>query len=130
MPLQSSSELHIVFYNKAIEIGSLSKMISSYLNADLSSLSSDGREDQNIYFSGDIVRQSNSLAPFIMKIDQEVFSEHKHYYIQTVKWLTRRLLKNCKRLENCNSDGREFLYLLKKELRKFKKIQKKWILTI
>ena len=130
MPLQSSSELHIAFYNKAIEIGSLCKMISSYLNADLSSLSSDGREDQNIYFSGDIVRQSNSLAPFIMKIDQEVFSEHKHYYIQTVKWLTRRLLKNCKRLENCNSDGREFLYLLKKELRKFKKIQKKWILTI
>ena len=128
--MQSSSELHIAFYNKAIEIGSLCKMISSYLNADLSSLSSDGREDQNIYFSGDIVRQSNSLAPFIMKIDQEVFSEHKHYYIQTVKWLTRRLLKNCKRLENCNSDGREFLYLLKKELRKFKKIQKKWILTI
>jgi hypothetical protein len=130
MPLQSSSELHIAFYNKAIEIGSLSKMISSYLNADLSSLKSDGREDQNIYFSGDIVRQSNSLAPFIMKIDQEVFYEHKHYYIQTVKWLTKRLLKNCKRLENCNSDGREFLYLLKKELRKFKKIQKKWILTI
>ena len=74
-PFQNSSELHVAFYKKAIEIGSLSKMISGYLNADLSVLNTNGREDDSIYFSGDIIRQSDSLAPHIMRVQQERFSE-------------------------------------------------------
>ena len=30
LPFQNSSELHVAFYKKAIEIGSLSKMISDF----------------------------------------------------------------------------------------------------
>ena len=130
MSLQNQSELHTAFYNKAVEIGSLSKMISDYLNTDISALKLDGREAINIYFSGDIIRQSSFLAPYINKINQEVFSEQRHHYANNIKWLTRKLLKNCKRLENCNSNGSEFLSILRKEIRRFKRIQKKWLLTI
>ena len=35
MTFQSSSELHADFYKKAVEIGSLSKVISDYLRTDL-----------------------------------------------------------------------------------------------
>ena len=55
-------------YNKAIKIGSLSKMISDYLNTDLSTLKLDGTEDINIYFLGDIIRQSSFLAPYIKTV--------------------------------------------------------------
>lgn len=130
MSLQNQSELHIAFYNKAIKIGSLSKMILDYLNTDLSTLKLDGTEDINIYFLGDIIRQSSFLAPYIKKINQEVFSEQRHHYANNIKLLTKKLLINCKRLENCNSDGSEFLSILKTELRRFNIIQKKWLLTI
>jgi len=130
MSLQNQSELDIAFYNKAIKIGSLSKMISDYLNTDLSTLKLDGREDINIYFLGDIIRQSSFLAPYIKKINQEVFSEQRYHYANNIKLLTKKLLINCKRLENCNSDGSEFLSILKTELRRFNIIQKKWLLTI
>ena len=130
LPFQNSSELHVAFYKKAIEIGSLSKMISGYLNADLSVLNPNGREDDSIYFSGDIIRQSDSLAPHIMRVQQEHFSEQKHQHAESIRGLTNRLFKNCHRLEKCNSDGREFLSILKKELQKFKKLQKNWMLTI
>jgi hypothetical protein len=126
MVFQSSSELNLAFYKKALEIGSLSKVISGYLRADLSVLKPNGHEDTNIYFSGDIIRQSDSLAPEIMKAEREPFSEQK----QTLKWLTNRLSINCSRLEKCNSDGREFMTILKRELQKFKKLQKNWMLTI
>ena len=53
-------------YKKALEIFSLSRKISSYLNYDLSVLTPDGKEDKHIYFSGDIVQQSESLAPEII----------------------------------------------------------------
>ena len=130
MVFQSSSELNTAFYKKAVEIGSLSKVISDYLRADLSILKSNGHEDSNIYFSGDIIRQSDSLAPEIMKAAQEPFSEQKHKHAETLKWLTNRLFINCRRLEKCNSDGREFMSILNRELKKFKKLQKNWMLTI
>ena len=130
MSLQNQSELQLSFYNKAVKIGSLSKMISDYLNTDLSTLKLDGTEDINIYFLGDIIRQSSFLAPYIKKINQEVFSEQRYHYANNIKLLTKKLLINCKRLENCNSDGSEFLSILKTELRRFNIIQKKWLLTI
>jgi len=130
MAFQNSSELNLAFYKKALEIGSLSKVISNYLRADLSVLKPNGDEDTNIYFSGDIVRQSDSLAPEIMRAEQEPFSEQKQKHAETLIWITNRLFINCSRLEKCNSNGREFLSILNRELRKFKKLQKNWMLTI
>ncbi|MDA8850217.1 hypothetical protein N9J10_01815 [Flavobacteriaceae bacterium] len=130
MTFQSPSELHADFYKKAVEIGSLSKLVSNYLKADLSGLKPNGQEDSNIYFSGDIIRQSDCLAPEIIKAQQEPFSEQKHKHAETLKWLTSRLFINFRRLEKCDSDGREFISILNKELRKFKKLQKNWMLTI
>jgi hypothetical protein len=130
MTFHSSSELNLAFYKKAIEIKTLSQIISDYLRSDLSVLKTNGHEDSHIYFSGDIIRQSDSLAPEIMKAEQEPFSEQKQKHAETLKWLTKRLFINCSRLENCNSDGREFMTVLKRELHKFKKLQKYWMLTI
>ena len=130
MVFQSSSELNLAFYKKALEIGSLSKLISNYLRADLSVLKPNGTEDLNIYFSGDIIWQSDSLAPEILKAEQEPFSEQKQKHVETLKWLTNRLFFNCSRLEKCNSDGREFISILSRELHKFKKLQNNWTLTI
>ena len=130
MTFQSPSELHADFYKKAVEIVSLSKLVSNYLKADLSGLKPNGQEDSNIYFSGDIIRQSDCLAPEIIKAQQEPFSEQKHKHAETLKWLTSRLFINFRRLEKCDSDGREFISILNKELRKFKKLQKNWMLTI
>ena len=130
MAFQNSSELNLAFYKKALEIGSLSKVISNYLRADLSVLKPNGDEDTNIYFSGDIVRQSDSLAPEIMRAEQEPFSEQKQKHAETLIWITNRLFINCSRLEKCNSNGREFLSILNRELRKFRKLQKNWMLTI
>ena len=52
-------------YTKALEIFSLTRKISHYLNYDLSKLKTDGTEDENVYFSGDIVQQSELLGPEI-----------------------------------------------------------------
>jgi len=117
-------------YKKAIEIFSLSRKISNYLNYDLSSLDSNGREDNNIYFSGDIVQQSVRLAPEIIKAESDVFSEKKQRHAASVKRLTNLLYKTSKRLEHCNSNGKDFLPILRKELKKFSVLQRSWMLTL
>lgn len=121
---------HSPLYQKAMEIIILSRSISSYLNQDLSYLHVDGKEDLNIYFSGDIVQQSVSLAPEIEKAELERFSNKKYKHIASVKRLTNLLYKNCSRLEKSNSNGKEYLPLLRSELKKFRKLQHTWSLTL
>ncbi|MDO5977609.1 hypothetical protein [Flavivirga spongiicola] len=122
------SELPI--YKKAVEIFTLSQNISMYLNHDLSVLKNDGTEDSNIYFSGDIVQQSISLAPEILNAELERCSERKYKHIASLKRLTNMLYKNSYRLERSNSNGKDFLPILRSELKKFKKLQRTWLLTL
>ncbi|GAA4281212.1 hypothetical protein [Gaetbulibacter aestuarii] len=117
-------------YKKAIDIFALSQSISSYLNQDLSGLKDDGTEDNNIYFSGDIVQQSVSLAPEIANAELQKHSDRKYKHLASLKRLTNMLYKNSYRLEKSNSNGKDFLPILRSELRKFKKLQRTWILTL
>jgi hypothetical protein len=117
-------------YNKAIEIIILSRSISSYLNQDLCGLHPDGSEDPNIYFSGDIIQQSESLAPEILKAELERYSENKYKHISALNTLTKKLYNNCVRLESSHSNGRDFLKLLRRELGQFKQLQRSWMLNL
>lgn len=125
---QNLSELPI--YKKALDIFALSQNISTYLNQDLSVLKDDGSEDNNIYFSGDIVQQSVSLVPEIVNAELERYSERRHKHIASLKRITNMLYKNSYRLEHSNSNGKDFLPILRKELKKFKKLQRTWLVTL
>ena len=117
-------------HKKAQEIFTLSSHISKYLVHDLATSQSNGYEDPNIYFTGDIVQQSISLAPEIVKAESKTFSEEKHKHVLSLSHLTNVLYKNCERLENTSSNGKEFLPLLRNEIKKFKKLQHSWMLTL
>jgi hypothetical protein len=122
------SELPI--YQKAMDILVLSRNISTYINQDLSYLRHDGSEDANIYFSGDIIQQSESLVPEIEKAEAERFSEKKYKHLDSLERLTHRLYLNCNRLQHCNSNGKDYLPILQNELKKFKRLQRSWMMTL
>jgi len=119
-----------LLYQKAMEIFRLSRSISHYFVDDLNYLQNDGREIPEIYFTGDIVQQSVSLAPEILKAESQAFWEDKHRHVASVTHLTDMLYKNCERLERTHSNGRDFLPVLRKELKKFRKLQRNWMLTL
>ncbi|MFT6841632.1 MAG: hypothetical protein ACJAZK_001404 [Psychroserpens sp.] len=122
------SELPI--YQKAIDILVLSRNISTYISQDLSYLRHDGSEDSDIYFSGDIIQQSESLAPEIEKAQAELCSYKKHKHLDALERLTHRLHLNCNRLQHCNSNGKDYLPILQNELKKFKRLQRSWMMTL
>ncbi|MEM7186163.1 MAG: hypothetical protein AAF466_05850 [Bacteroidota bacterium] len=119
-----------LLYQKAMDIFTLSRNISHYFVDDLCYLEKDGSENPDIYFSGDIVQQSVSLAPEILKAESQPFSEDKQRYAASVTHLTNKLYKNCERLERTHSNGRDFLPVLRNELKKFRKLQRSWMLTL
>ncbi len=117
-------------YNKAQEILHLSRQISSYLSHDLAQLQRNGKEHSEIYFTGDIIQQSVSLGPQILKAESQLFQDEKHKYASSVMRLSNLLYKNCRRLERINSNGKDFLPLLIKELKRFHRLQHIWRLTL
>jgi len=126
-----SNNLHLSpIHKKALEIFDISRNISKYMMSDLAPLQKNGNEDPNIYFTGDIIQQSVSLAPEILKAESKIFSEEKHKHTTSITNLANGLYKNSLRLEDVNSNGSDFLYLLRKEIKKFKDLQRKWMLTL
>ncbi len=108
----------------------LSRSISTYLRQDLSYLNADGSEDEHIYFTGDIVQQSTSITPELINAERERFSDKRDKHIESLNRLTQLLYKNCTRLEKANSNGKDYLPLLKSELKKFRKLQRSWMMTL
>ncbi|MFV8226753.1 hypothetical protein ACNKXV_12455 [Christiangramia aquimixticola] len=108
----------------------LSRHISDYILPDIAVLNEKGHEDSMVYCTGDIIRYSNSLIPNIEKAENEFFQDSRTQYVSAISNLTERLSRNCERLENVNSNGREFVRILRKEIQKFKRLQKTWRLTL
>ncbi|EZH72869.1 hypothetical protein ATO12_22335 [Aquimarina atlantica] len=117
-------------YKKALEIFTLSRSISNYLVHDLAPLQNNGSEHPHIYFTGDIIRQSDALAPKIIKAENQIFQDERIRHANSLIHITNRLYKNCERLEQSESNGKEFLILLRKELRKFKHLQRSWMMSL
>ena len=117
-------------YSKAREIMKISKSVSDYLLPDVSGLNDHGLEDKSVYFTGDIIRYSESLLPNIARAENEFFQESRKHYVHAVSLLTERLSKHCEHLELVNSNGKDFVRLLRKEIQKFRKLQRVWRLTL
>ncbi len=117
-------------YKKAIEIFTLSRNISNYLVHDMSELQGNGDENPNIYFTGDIIRQSDALAPKIINAENQVFQDDRIKHAHSLIHITNKLYRNCERLEQSGSNGKEFISLLRRELRKFKHLQRNWMMTL
>ena len=101
---QDSSNNHKIspIHRKALDIFTLSSQISRYILPDLAKLQSNGFEDPNIYFTGDIIQQSNSLVPEIVEAERKSFSEERQEHLLSISRLTSVIDKNCERLESIN----------------------------
>ena len=118
------------FYIKAQEIFTLSRGIASYVIEDITFRDPHNHEDPTLYLTGDIIQQSVALGPEILKAEQQLFQEEKYKHIASVERLSKLLYVNCKRLEKTHSNGKDFLPILRKELKKFRRLQNTWMLTL
>lgn len=121
---------NIRLYNQALEIIQLSRSIAAYMAYDLNQLDASGREQLSIYHTGDIIRQSDALAPHIIAAENQIFQDERIEHAHSLQQITHKLLKTCERLEDTESNARDFLKLLRKELRIFKRLQKTWVLSL
>ncbi|WP_313791304.1 hypothetical protein [Lacinutrix neustonica] len=71
-----------------------------------------------------------SPAPEILSAVSEHCYHKKQKHIAALERLTNALHRNCNRLEKSRSNGRDYFPILRKELNKFNKIKRHWVLTL
>ena len=104
----------------------ISRRISDYLIPDLVQLNEKGADNKFVYYTGDIIRYSDSLINNISKAENELFQDSRSKYVNSVAHVMDRLFRYCETLEQANSNGKDFLGVLRKELLKFQKIHSTW----
>ena len=117
-------------YRKALDISKISRYISLCLSQDMLEIGPNSQENDLIYFTGDIVQQSCSLGAEIIKAEVNKHSEERFKHLDSLDRLTFKLINSCKRLERSSSNGKDFLPLLRSEVKKFKNLQRHWMLTL
>jgi len=117
-------------YQKALELLSMSRSMSYVFGQDLINAAEHNLEHEKIYFTGDIIQQSYSLAPEILRAENQPYAEDKKRYAQQLKLLTKKLFLTCDQLENSPIKSKDFLSLFRKELRQFLKLQRTWTLML
>ena len=117
-------------FEKAKDIFTLSQGLSEYVRGELAALKKDGNENQELYITGDIIQQSTLLLPEIINAEQKEYSSDRAKHIASVKHLTSRIYKTCERLETSLTTGKDFVWMIRKDIRKFQKLQIHWRLTL
>ena len=114
-------------YFKAKEIEYLSDSISRSFMYDYEHLDRNGKEHPDIYFLGDLIRDSNFLSLEVLSMHYYSQKEDQIKFALKARLCSSRLFRKCKRLEKNSKSGKDYIYLLKKELKRFNRLQEKWI---
>lgn len=78
-------------------------------------------------YAGNLVMDSLALAPKIAAAETHKQYEVKMKHARSLRKLSKRLQKYCEQLESNKGEGKEFIKLLRNELRMFKKLQRSWV---
>ncbi len=117
-------------YTKALEIFRLSRGVAAYLSYDKNILQMQTHQGTVDFYAGDLVLDSLGLAPKIAAAETQKNYIVKMKYADSLKKLTSRLIKQCERIELTSTEGKEFVELLRIEIKKFKKLQRAWVATL
>lgn len=117
----------LVIYKKSIDIFKLARRVAAYItdDKDIISMYRSGSKSDN--YSDNLVMNAFRLVPKIAETESQENPKQKLKYAKSLRYYIDRLYKNCLQLENTKIQGKDFVKLLRKELKNLRKIHKKYV---
>ncbi|TRZ43738.1 hypothetical protein [Robertkochia solimangrovi] len=113
-------------YQKAIEIFKLSRQVVNYISGDKNILQLHKSENPSDLHSDHLVMASLGLAPKIAMAESSPDLTIRLNSVRAIRNATINLLQHCDHLENRSHNGKEFIRLLRFEIKKFRRMQRQW----
>ncbi len=117
----------LIIYKKSIDIFKLSRRIASYItdDKDIISMYRSGCKSDN--YADNLVINAFRLVPKIVETESQENAGLKLRYAKSLRYYIDLLYKNCLQLENTKIQGKDFVKMLRKELKSFRKIHKRYV---
>jgi len=119
---QNQTLKHLKIYQKSIDIFNLSSRIASYITNDKSMLSMYTSPKRSDRYADSLVMNSLGLVPKILETETEENPKLKLKYAKSLRFFIDVLYEDCLRLERSRIRGKDFIRMLRKELKSLRKI--------
>lgn len=129
----NSEEQHLnqlVIYQKSLDIFKLARRIASYITNDKAMLSMYLSVNKIDKYADNLVMNAFGLVPKIVETECQENPYLKLKYAKSLRYFIDGLYQNCLQLENTKIQGKDFVRLLRKELRHLRKIHKHYVKSL
>jgi len=117
----------LVIYKKSIDIFKLSRHVASYVtdDKDMFSMYRSGKISDN--YADNLVMNAFRLVPKIVEVETQNSKRLKLKLAKSLRFFIERIYHDCMKLESSKIQGKDFVQLLRKELKNLRKIHKIYV---
>jgi hypothetical protein len=116
-----------VFYQKSLAIFELARRVASYItdDKDMISMYRSGSKTDN--YADNLVMNAYRLVPKVVEVEIQENPDKKLKYARALRYFIDRIYQDCLTLENTRIQGKDFVQILRSELKHLRKIHKKYV---
>ena len=118
---------HSIIYQKSIDIFKLSRSVASYVtdDKDVISMSHSANEVDN--YADNLIMNALKLVPKVVETETQESPSKKLRYAKSLRYFIDRLYQDCLHLEGSRIHGKDFVRMLRKELKSLRKIHRLYV---
>lgn len=120
----------LVIYQKSLYIFKLARRITSYITNDKDVLSMYLSDKRSYRYADNLLMNALGLVPKIVETECEENPGLKLKYAVSLRYFIDRLYQNCLQLESTKIQGKDFVKLLRKELKNLRQIHKNYVKSL
>jgi len=120
----------LIIYKKSIDIFKLSRQVASYITDDKNALSMYRSGCKSDNYADNLVMNAFRLVPKIVETETQENPSVKLKYARSLRYFIDRLYQNCLQLENTKIQGKDFVIMLRRELKKLRKIHTNYVSSL
>ena len=117
-------------YQKSIEIFRLTRRVASYVTNDKDIHAMHVSKIKSDKYADSLVIDSLGLVPKVVETEIQQNPILKLKYAKSLQYIIDRLYSNCVKLENSKIQGKDFVCVLKKELKSLRKMHNLYLNSI
>lgn len=120
----------LVIYQKSLDIFKLARHITSYITNDKDVLSMYMSDKISYRYADNLLMNALGLVPKIVETECQENPGLKLKYAVSLRYFIDGLYQNCLQLESTKIQGKDFVKLLRKELKNLRQIHKNYVKSL
>lgn len=116
-----------IIYQKSMDVFKLARSVASYISddKDVISMYRSGCKLDN--YADNLVMNAFRLVPKVVEAEIQESPTKKLRYVKSLRFFIDRLYQDCLKLEGTRIQGKDFVRMLRKELRSLRKIHRLYV---